>query len=535
MPDRIYSVQYNGRIYDVRAADTATPDQIFSYVRQQAGGSGPQGPKEEENLLEKIPVVGGLLASTADIPLNVVSGLASTSKTFTDAFGAENMASNALETVADYAESLTSAQSREDEKTAAAIRKAAEGKGIWEEVKAAAESFTVNPLDTLASITGSALPFAAAARVGGPGLALGLGAVSGAGNVKGGISDAVYARAIEAGVPDAEAKIMAEEAQAYGGENLDQIGLAGALGAIAGATGFDKVLGRAIAKSAVEDVLEDVVKKEATRGLARRTVTGAGAEAIPEAGQAGQERFAQNLAEQRAGYETDLMAGVAGQAAFEGLAGGVLGGIGGIPGKPTPGPIATDEEIATDLEGFEADIAASGMPEAQDPVIRARAAEIMQIDSSADPIEAIEIAVAERNRQAELDQTEESDAAERLDVGGGGPDVSGVGGADAAAEAAGPSADVGRGPVGGAGVSAGQPVADEGVVEPTLKPASIIPPIEEISPQANIAEQLAPTVQPAPAATAPATTPNTSLIGSFIFDFFAIFFNLSVVKLIINI
>jgi hypothetical protein len=106
-------------------------------------------------------------------------------KTFTDAFGAENMASNAFETVADYAESLTSAQSREDEKTAAAIRKEAEGKGIWEEVKAAARSFGVNPIDTLASVTGSALPFAAAARVRCryPGLALGaLGALSGAGN-----------------------------------------------------------------------------------------------------------------------------------------------------------------------------------------------------------------------------------------------------------------------------------------------------------------------------------------------------------------
>jgi len=130
MPDRIYSVQYNGRIYDVRAADTATPDQIFSFVRQQAGGGGPKGPKEEENLLEKVPVVGGLLAGAADIPLNVVSGLASTGKSFTDVFGADNMASNALETVAQYAESLTSAQSREDEKTAAAIRKAAEGKGM---------------------------------------------------------------------------------------------------------------------------------------------------------------------------------------------------------------------------------------------------------------------------------------------------------------------------------------------------------------------------------------------------------------------
>jgi hypothetical protein len=73
MPDRIYSIQYNGRIYDVRAPSTAMPSELFAYVRQQAGG-GPQGPKEEENLLEKVPVVGGLLAGAADIPLNVVSG-----------------------------------------------------------------------------------------------------------------------------------------------------------------------------------------------------------------------------------------------------------------------------------------------------------------------------------------------------------------------------------------------------------------------------------------------------------------------------
>lgn len=502
MPDRIYSIQYNGRIYDVRAPSTAMPSELFAYVRQQAGG-GPEGPKEEENLLEKVPVVGGLLAGAADIPLNVVSGLASTGKSFTDVFGAENMASNALETVAQYAESLTSAQSREDEKTAAAIRKAAEGKGIWEEVKAAARSFAVNPLDTLANVTGSALPFAAAAASGAGLPVIGaLGAASGVGTVKGSISDAVYARAREAGVPDAEAKLMAEEAQAYGGENLDQVALGGALGAVAGATGFDKVLGRAIAKNAIEDVVEGAVEKEATRGIARRVTTGAGAEAIPEAAQAGQERFAQNLAEQRAGYETDLMAGVAGQAAFEGLAGGVLGGIGGIPGRSAPGPIATEEEILSNREGFEADIEATGMPEAQDPVIRARAAEFMQ-NAGADPIQAIELAIVERDRQAELDQTEEPGVAEKLDVGGGEPDVSGVGGAAAAAEAAGPSADVGRGPVGGVGVPTGQPMAGEGVVEPTLKPASIIPPIEEISPQANIVEQLAPTVQPAPAATAP--------------------------------
>jgi hypothetical protein len=503
MPDRIYSIQYNGRIYDVRAPSTAMPSELFAYVRQQAGG-GPQGPKEEENLLEKVPVVGGLLAGAADIPLNVVSGLASTGKSFTDVFGAENMASNALETVAQYAESLTSAQSREDEKTAAAIRKEAEGKGIWEEVKAAARSFAVNPIDTLANVTGSAIPFAAAAASGAGLPVIGaLGAASGVGTVKGSISDAVYARAKEAGASEEQAKAMAEEAQAYGGKNLDQVALGGALGAVAGATGFDKVLGRAIAKNAIEDVVEGEIKKEATRGLARRVATGAGAEAIPEAAQAGQERFAQNLAEQRAGYETDLMAGVAGQAAFEGLAGGVLGGIGGIPGRSAPGPIATDEEILSERQGFEADIEATGMPEAQDPVIRARAAEIMQIDSSADPIEAIEIAVAERDRQAELDQTEESDVTEKLDVGGGGPDVSGASEAAADTEATGPSADVGRGPVGGVGVPTGQSVAGEAVVEPALKPASIIPPIETITPEAQIADQLAGVAPPPKVAPAP--------------------------------
>ena len=455
MPDRIYSIQYNGRIYDVRAPSTAMPSELFAYVRQQAGGGGgPQGPKEEENLLEKIPVVGGLLAGAADIPLNVVSGLASTGKSFTDVFGAENMASNALETVAQYAESLTSAQSREDEKTAAAIRKEAEGKGIWEEVKAAARSFAVNPLDTLANVTGSALPFAAAAASGAGIPVIGaLGAASGVGIVKGSISDAVYARAKEAGVPDAEAKLMAEEAQAYGGENLDQVALGGALGAVASATGFDKVLGRAIAKSAIEDVVEGVVEKEATRGLARRVATGTGAEAIPEAAQAGQERFAQNLAEQRAGYETDLMAGVAGQAAFEGLAGGVLGGIGGIPGQATPGPIATDEEILSERAGFEADIEATGMPEAQDPAIRARAAELMQ-SLGVDPVGAVERAIYQRDQQAATRQAEEEDS-DGLDVGRGEPSLSVSDTSEGGSRLTEETTESGTGPVGDVGAPAG--------------------------------------------------------------------------------
>jgi len=40
MPDRIYSIQYNGRIYDVRAADNVNPNTLFAFVKQQAGGGG---------------------------------------------------------------------------------------------------------------------------------------------------------------------------------------------------------------------------------------------------------------------------------------------------------------------------------------------------------------------------------------------------------------------------------------------------------------------------------------------------------------
>lgn len=502
MPDRIYSIQYKGRIYDVRASDTVNPNDLFAHVRSQVDGEA-QGPAEEENLLEKIPVVGGLLAGAADIPLNLVSGVAGTGKTFTDVFGANNVASGALDTISKYAESLTSAQSREDEKTAAAIRKEAEGKGIWEEVKAAARSFAVNPLDTAANVIGSALPFAAAAATGaGVPAAVALGAASGVGTIKGSISDAVYARAKEAGVSDAQAKAMAEEAQAYGGENLDQIALGGALGGVASATGLDKMLGRAIAKRAVSDVLEGAAEQQVARGLARRTATGFGAEALPEAAQAGQERFAQNLAEQRAGYETDLMKGVVGQAAFEGLAGGILGGVGGAAERSAR-PIATDEEITAERGGLEAEIEATGMPEAQDPVIRARAAEIMQ-NSGADPIQAVEIAVDERDQQqAGLKRAEAADVAEGIDLGGREPDVSGVDGAGAVREVAGAPTELGGGPVGGTGVPAGQPVARKAEVKSPLEPQGIIPPIEAVSPQTQITEQLAAT----PAAIEPVAPP----------------------------
>jgi len=492
----------DGKTYRISGPPNASKsDVIAAVLARNPAASG----EEQENMLEKIPVVGDVLAGAADIPLNVVSGLAGTAKSLTDVFGAENVASEALEDIAGYAQSLTSAQSREDAKTAAAIRKEAEGKGIWEEVKAAARSFAVNPLDTAASVVGSALPFALAAATGaGAPAVLALGAASGVGTVKGSISDAVYARAREAGVPEEQAKLMAEEAQAYGGENLDMQALGGVLGAVAGATGLDKQLGRSIAQRAVKDIVEEGVEQQVARGFARRTATGFGAEALPEAAQAGQERFAQNLALQRAGYDVDLMSGVAGAAAFEGLAGGVLGGTLGAVERGAPRPIATEEEILGEREALEAEIEATGIAEAQDPEIKTRAAEYMFLGYG--PAEAVDMAVAQREKLRAAQQREEEaeDVVSGPDIGRGEPDISGIGGAAAAPEVAPAPTTVGGEPVGGTRVPAGQPVVSEGAVEPALATASIIPPIEEVSPQAQIAKQLAPVVEEAaPVAAAP--------------------------------
>jgi hypothetical protein len=46
MPDRIYSVSYKGRIYDVRAPENVDPERLFAVVRAQAGGAA--APQEKE-------------------------------------------------------------------------------------------------------------------------------------------------------------------------------------------------------------------------------------------------------------------------------------------------------------------------------------------------------------------------------------------------------------------------------------------------------------------------------------------------------
>jgi hypothetical protein len=342
----------NGVTYETVGPPGATPEQIKAVILKAHPEAGV--PPQEENALEKVPLVGDAAAWLADLPLELIGGLAGTSKTVTDAFEAR-AASEFLDDVSKGALSMRSSESRRDALINALDQQQAEQGGTWEEIKAAGRAFARSPLDTTASLVGSAAPFigaglaaaAAAPATGGASILIpaaamaGVGTVSGMGLIKGEVYDAVYEAtyqaAIENGSDEATAKTKAEEvaerAQEYGGKNTDQIALGAALGAVASATGFSRQIATTIGRRAAQRVAQRAAQRAAgakTPGAVRSFITGAVEESVPEAIQAGQERYARNVAQQREGFDVDTWRGVAGQAAFEGIASLVLGGYGGV-------------------------------------------------------------------------------------------------------------------------------------------------------------------------------------------------------------
>lgn len=312
-------------------------------------------PRQGKSALEEIPVVGGALSSIADIPLSAVQGLAGAGKTVSDLFGPDNAVSGVLGGIAEGAGRLKSTGSKEDAAISAAEQKSAEDKGILEQIKAAGRAFGRAPLETTASAVGSAVPFIAASVAGGLPAAAALGVASGVGMIKGDIYDAVQEELLKTGkVTPEQAAAIAEKAQEYGGENTDMQLLGGALGALAAATGLapavaNRLGARAAAKVASQAAARQAASKAAP-SLTRRIVTGAVAEAVPEAVQAGQERAAQNIALQREGFDVDPMKGVAGQAAFEGIASLIPGAAGKVYGtrgaRPASAAPAVEEETS---------------------------------------------------------------------------------------------------------------------------------------------------------------------------------------------
>ncbi len=262
----------------------------------------------------------GLFREALDVPVFAAQGATQLFRMGTQAFGADNPVANTLMGVEDYLGSLISAGSRQQQEEIAEIFADAEDKGFGEQVKAGLKALTVAPVDTLAQFGGTAVPFIAASVLTGGAAtpALALGATTGTGLVKGTIFDAVEREYINQGVDPEQAREIAEQAQAYTGENLDQIALGGVLGAAAGRLGIER---------GITNLITRKVGQEAALPVGIKTIVGgAVAESIPEAVQAGQEKFAANISRQREGFDVDLMEGVVGRSVFEGGAGLLLGG-----------------------------------------------------------------------------------------------------------------------------------------------------------------------------------------------------------------
>lgn len=405
-------------------------------------------PPQKPSAIENIPLVGGLIAPVADIPLSVAEGLSGTVKSISDVFGADNAVSDAADYVSKAAAALKSAGSRQDAEIARKIQADAEGKGVWEEVKAAARAFAYAPLENIASVAGSAIPFiAAGVATGGTGAVplatmAGLGTASGVGTIKGAVYDAVYEEFVKSGASEKDAEAAAEQAQEYGGKNMDQIALGGAFGALASATGFAPQIARTIGANAAKNVAAKVAAREAAEVGVRRSVPGAvvkgaAVEAVPEAVQGGQEQLAQNLALQREGFDVDTWKGVAGQAASEGIASLFLGGYGGAREARAENREALTKEIAQEFDALPEEPTEEAVDEATQRFVRRgfsletadqivknmRSAKTAIAEQAAE----LEKARAERMAQAEADATAEE---------GTGPNFTGPPPVDAEEEAA---------------------------------------------------------------------------------------------------
>ncbi len=249
-----------------------------------------------------------------------------------DAFGADNAVSRLMGKGIQAAEGLESDYRKAEKQERARKIKTAEDSGsTWEEVKAYAGSFADAPLDTTLNAVGSVVPTLAAAALTGGGSAaaqlaaraapMAIGAVQGAGAVKGGIYEAVEQRHLEAGATPEQAAARASAAQAYDGDNLGSIATGAGLGVLAGSTGAEAAVRRLASVGAAKQVAD-----ASAVGIAKGAAVGAAKEAPMEAVQGGQERLAANLAEQSEGFDTPTMRGVLGQAALEGMAAAPLGG-----------------------------------------------------------------------------------------------------------------------------------------------------------------------------------------------------------------
>lgn len=341
-----YAVAVENSKYEVEAPDEQTAWNWAVYTHQNQPKAQPPAP-----------------FSLADVGLTGAAAVAGAGKSVLQAFGPE---APGVETLGGIQKSLlemrTPERQAEVARRTAIEQQAAKTGTAAEEIGAFLGGIKEAPIQSIAQGIGSTVPAlltGAVALVAGAPLgiatAVGIGtrflfgALQGAGEVKGSIYDNVYRELRNQGISDVDAKRQAEAAQDYIGNNTDNIFVGAGLGALAGGTGAEKILGNYVAKKMGVDLAAGAAKKEA-EGLIMRGVKEALREGIPEGLQGGQEQFASNVALSREGIETPEFEGVLGSAARDAALGALTGGVVSPFGrqKATPQAEAPIEKLPED-------------------------------------------------------------------------------------------------------------------------------------------------------------------------------------------
>lgn len=325
------------------------------------------GPWEQFAAPEPTPESQSVWRQVADVPLHVATGITQGVRMVADAFGADNPVSQNLRGVEDYVGALYSAQSKKDAKAVNRIMQEAQDKGVGDQVKAAALAFAEAPVDLLSQVLGNAAP----AIAGGMATYLLRGGAAAATAVGAGTGSAMGAGAVKGSIYDATKQILKEQtdmspeqiekraslAQSYGGKNLDMILAGTALGGLSAATGLEPMLARQAASRIVGTGAGKLLEREALaaaekkaareiakRGVGKQAARTAAAEAGTEFAQEAQEQLAQNIAQQREGFNVPTGRGVAGAGAL-----GALSAIG--PGGYAGARAAQQAQKETQFEG----------------------------------------------------------------------------------------------------------------------------------------------------------------------------------------
>ena len=346
---------------------------------------GPEGASQEEvamAVMAKNPDAGKPFkeagASFGDTALAGLQSAVGATKSTLQGFGAE---APGVETLSNLQKGLSQLYTPERQAEMArrdALEKAAAKSGsTLEEIKAAGAGVTEAPIQATASAVGSSIPTVALSigaaalatgaaatigLVGAPALAFAaavgigtkyaLGALQGAGSVKGSIYDAVKEEVAKQ-YPDLskeEVSKIALEAQNFTGKNWDNILAGTGIGAVAGGTGIEKDLLKKLSKPVAEAAAKKAGEEVAKKGIIAATGRGAMAglkEAVPEGIQGGQEQFAANVAQTREGFETPAMEGVLGAATKEGM----MGMLGGSAVHPFTGTESASNKPTVDQNG----------------------------------------------------------------------------------------------------------------------------------------------------------------------------------------